>query len=187
MKVINENLLSKSKRIHVIIVAILILVTTITILHILYTQIPRVYENRYYSFSYPKRISIVEKESPDYMEAEFFIQEKIGGINYYPLSNWDDFYTLGSSSVSMRNTDTEVFLQEQGILQDNETLDSYMFEIGVNDRSATLWERRVDIERDHYLLFTEAGHCYDVWFYCGMLSDSEKAAIIKSFQLEVSI
>lgn len=186
MNVITENLSSKSKRIHVITAAILILVITITILHILYAQMPRVYENRYYSFSYPNRISIVEKESPDSTEAEFFIQEKIGGIHYYPLSNWDDFYTVGSSSASMRNTDTEEFLREQGILRDNETLDGYMLDIGVHDRSATLWERRVDVERDHSLFFTEAGHCYDVWFYCGMLSDSEKAAIIESFQLAVS-
>lgn len=174
--------ISKNKQIHVIIVAILILITTITILYSSYTRIPQVYENNYYSFSCPKRISIVEKESLDSVEAEFFIQEKIGGIKYYPLSNWDDFYALGSSSASMRNTDTEGFLQEQGILQPNETLDSYMFDIGVNDRSATLWERQVDVERDHYLLFTEAGHCYDIWFYCGMLRDSEQAAIIESFQ-----
>ena len=62
-----------------------------------------------------------------------------------------------------------------------------MLDIGINDRSATLWEKRSDIERDHFFVFTETGHCYDLWFYCNGLDSSEKEDVIESFRLEVLI
>ena len=56
-----------------------------------------------------------------------------------------------------------------------------MLDIGTTDRSATLWESRADIEREHFLVFTESGYCYDLWFYCDKLDDSDKELIIESF------
>ena len=176
----------KSKRAFSILIVLLLFVAVITILHATRTHNLSPYENRYYSFSYPKDISIEERLSPGFIEIDFFLDEEIGGVCYYPTSNWDDFYALGSSSTNMRNTDTEVFLQEQGILQADEFFDSYVFDIGVDNRSASLWEQRSDIEREHFLFFTEAGPCYDLWFYCDKLNNPEKTIIIESFQLEVS-
>ena len=114
----------------------------------------------------------------------FYILEKIGGIEYYPSSNWSDFYQYDPGDG---DTDAGTFLQEQGILHPDETLDAYMFEIGTNDQSADLWESRSDIKREHFFVFTESGHCYDLWFYCDALDDSEKETIRESFQLQLSI
>lgn len=139
-------------------------------------------ENEYYHFSYPKKVSIETREFSDYIEADLYTHKKIGGIDYYPLSDWDDFHDRGPWDA-----DVETFLKEQGILRSDEDLDSYMLDIGTTERSATLWESRSDIEREHFLVFTESGHCYDLWFYCDKLDDSDKELIIESFQLEVSI
>lgn len=138
-----------------------------------------VYECEDYSFSYPENVSIQAKEYVDYTEIDFCLKEKkIGGINYYPLSNWDDFYERGphESNVSL-------FLSEQGILSSDETLDAYMLEVGYHTRSANLWERRSGIDRDHFFFFTESGTCYDLWLYSDSLEDSEKNTITESFRL----
>ncbi len=145
---------------------------------------PNIYENAYYRVSCPERVSIKTREFSDHIETDFYIQEKIGGIEYYPSSNWSDFYQYDPGDG---DTDAGTFLQEQGILHPDETLDAYMFEIGTNDQSADLWENRSDIKREHFFVFTESGHCYDLWFYCDALDDSEKETIRESFQLELSI
>lgn len=156
------------------------------VLSVLYMQIPNIYKSQYYCFSYSPKISIATKEFSDYIETDFYIDEKlIGGVDYYPFSNWNDFYQRSSSNSC--DADVGSFLKKQGILQTNESLDEYMLDIGINDRSATLWEKRSDIERDHFFVFTETGHCYDLWFYCNGLDSSEKEDVIESFRLEVLI
>lgn len=143
------------------------------------------YETESYTFSYPKEVSVQTSKPSDPDETDFYINKKIGGITYYPLSNWDDFCALTSHS----DTDMGTFLQEQGILPSGEDLNEYMLETGASNRTVSLWEKRSGIGRDHFLFFTESGPCYDVWFYCDELDDSQREStklIADSFQLEES-
>ncbi len=162
-----------------LVVATLLLIIAVVLIVGLFLRMPRTYETEAYSLSYPPSISV--KETGE-QEIEFYTQEQVGGVDYYPLSSWDAFYTLGSSSDV--DGDMDSFLKEQGILQEDETLDAHMLDIGIRARNATLWERRAGIEREHFFVFTNAGHCYDLWFYGNALSDDEKTMMIDSFKVE---
>lgn len=140
------------------------------------------YENEYYCFSHPEKVTVQERTSLGYVEVDFVQNKKVmGGIKYYPLSTWDDFYNYDSG-----NDNIETLLEKQGMLQPDENLYAYMFDIGVDDRSATLWEQRADTKREHFFFFTESGPCYDLWFYCDEQSNAEKETIKESFRLEVT-
>lgn len=159
---------------------------TLLIFIIWHTGISNTYESEYYSFSYPKGISIQPSGSSGSKEIDFYMGKKIGGITYYPLSNWDDFCSL----ITHADTDMETFLKKQGILPFGEDLDEYMTETGVSNRTVSLWEKRSGIGREHFLFFTESGPCYDVWFYCDELDDSQREStkiIVETFRLEESI
>lgn len=170
------------------IIGIVLLVTILLIFSAWRIGIPNTYEFEYYTFSYPKEISIQPSDFSDSKEISFYMNKKIGGITYYPLSNWDDFYFLTCNPRT--DTDMGAFLRKQGILPSGEDLDAYMMETGVSNQTVSLWEKRSGISREHFLFFTKSGSSYDVWFYCDELDDSQREStkiIVDTFQLEESI
>lgn len=169
------------------IISIVLLVTILLIFSAWRIGTPNTYESEYYTFSYPKEISIQLSDFSGSKEINFYMNKKMGGITYYPLSNWEDFYLLTSQNS---DTDMGAFLKKQGILPYGENLDGYMMETGVSNQTVSLWEKRSGVGREHFLFFTESGGSYDVWFYCDELDDSQREStkiIVETFQLEESI
>lgn len=172
----------RKKGIYIVVAAVLLLILAGIVMHHFRTQASdNTYENKKYSVSYPSRVT-VEVESEQ--EIAFYTQEQVGGVAYYPLSDWDAFCTWSSSGADEDRESIAVFLKGQGILPEDGTIDAYMFDLGTRDGSATLWERNADGERDHFFVFTKEGHCYDLWFDGNGLSSEEKDKMVDSFTVK---
>jgi hypothetical protein len=148
---------------------------------------PKNIQTNYYSFLCPKNISVETSDLSKFPESSFMASKsQIGGINYFPYINKENFYTQQSTNPDF---DLESFLIKQDFLNANETLDAYMMDSSTKDQTIELWETRNGIERTHYFYFLETGGCYDLWFFSN--SENSNNSIINtiknSFQLEVHV
>lgn len=165
-----------------------IIVSVVSILTVIFAVIvgmstrSQVIQTRYYQFSCPQSFDCETTEHTFYAETILYKQSTcVGGVNQYSYFGTD---TLKEQTESPNFPLNDV-LQEMGLLEDGDTLDAYVMDIGGQDGTIfDLWEQRGESQRYHFFFPIDNTSLYDLWFDANAIDRETMHNVKNTFVVE---